>query len=92
MERKRKKGKERKGRDGKNEMGREVKERENRGSEREMDGWVDRRVARWTNDRRMDGGMVEGIETGKDTYTGENHILLIDGLMGHDLILFYFFD
>ena len=40
----------------------------------------------------MDGGMAEGIETGKDTYTGDNHILLVDGLMGNDLILFYFFD
>ena len=64
----------------------------NRGSEGQMDGWVDGRVARRTNDRLMDGGMAEGIETGKDTYTGVNHILLIDGLMGHDLILFYFFD
>ena len=27
----------------------------NRGSEGQMDGLVDRRVARWTNDRRMDG-------------------------------------
>lgn len=57
-----------------------------------MDGWVDRRVVRWMNDRWMDGGMVEGIEIGKDMYIGENYIFLIDGLMGYDLILFYFFD
>ena len=38
----------------------------------------------------------KGIEIGRDRWTRENHTLLIDGLMGHDLIvnviLLYFFD
>jgi len=44
----------------------------------------------------MDEGTVRGIETGKDRWARGNNILLIEGLMGHDMIihviLIYFFD
>jgi len=43
----------------------------------------------------MDEGTVGGSETGKDRWARGNNILLIDRLMGHDLIihviLIYFF-